>query len=70
MNHTVLFIPMDTKSRSIAKALSYRLLGTVGTIAVAWAASRELTLAMQIGGIDVIVKVVLYYVHERMWAGR
>jgi len=53
--------------RSIAKAVSYRITGTITTIAISWAITRTFAFAISIGFADVIVKVFIYYLHERAW---
>jgi uncharacterized membrane protein len=53
--------------RSIAKALSWRLTGTLDTIVVSFLISGRLTVALSIGGVELFTKLLLYYVHERAW---
>jgi len=60
-------IPRDSHLRSIAKALSYRLSGTAVTISVAWAVTGEGQFAATIGVVDTLVKIAIYYIHERAW---
>ena len=57
----------DKHHRSLVKAFSWRVTGTVDTILVSWVITRELTLALSIGGVEVMTKLVLYYFHERAW---
>lgn len=53
--------------RSIAKAVSWRILGTLDTMVIAWFITGELTMALSIGSIEVLTKMVLYFFHERLW---
>lgn len=53
--------------RSIIKALSWRVTGTVDTILISWLITGKLTLAVSIGAVEVITKMTLYYLHERIW---
>jgi uncharacterized membrane protein len=53
--------------RSVLKALSWRLTGTMDTIVVSFIVTRHVTTALSIGGIEVCTKILLYYVHERVW---
>lgn len=53
--------------RSIVKAVSWRIVGTIDTMVIAWLITGELTMAVSIGAIEVITKMVLYYGHERVW---
>ena len=58
---------METHFRSITKAISYRAGGTIVTCVVAWVITRNFDLAAQIGVIDTILKIAVFYVHERLW---
>ncbi len=53
--------------RSMVKALSWRVVGTLDTMLISWFITGELTMALSIGSIEVITKMVLYYGHERIW---
>ncbi|TIO07351.1 DUF2061 domain-containing protein [Mesorhizobium sp.] len=58
---------MDTHSRSFAKALSWRVTGTVDTIIISLVVTGSIKLAAAIGLTEVITKSLLYYLHERAW---
>ena len=53
--------------RSVIKALSWRITGTLDTIVVSFIISKELKIALSIGFVEVFTKIALYYVHERAW---
>lgn len=53
--------------RSVAKAISWRVVATVTTMAVVFAFTRRVTLAVQVGAVEVIAKLLFYYCHERVW---
>jgi uncharacterized membrane protein len=57
----------DKASRSIVKAISWRVVGTLDTIAISWLITGEVTLALSIGLIEVVTKMLLYFFHERIW---
>ena len=59
---------METHFRSILKAVSWRIGGTVVTVAVAWMLLGKLDLAAKIGVVDTAIKIGAFYVHERLWA--
>ena len=59
----------ERHSRSIVKAVSWRVLGTIDTILISWLISGELTIAFSIGTFELLTKTFLYYFHERMWSG-
>ena len=58
---------METKRRSIAKALSWRVIAMLITALIALIITREWKLAFAIGLGDTTVKIGLYYLHERLW---
>lgn len=58
---------METKKRSIAKALSWRLLATAITTLVVLVVSGELVFAAKIGFLDTSIKLGVYFFHERLW---
>lgn len=53
--------------RSVIKAVSWRVTGTLDTIVVSWLITRKLTLALSIGAVEVVTKLFIYYLHERIW---
>jgi uncharacterized membrane protein len=57
----------DKHWRSVAKAVSWRVTGTVDTIVISWLITRHLTVALSIGFVEVFTKMFLYYLHERVW---
>lgn len=58
---------MDSHARSIVKALSWRCLATLITLSVALVVTGELKVAAAIGVVDMAIKLVVYYAHERAW---
>ncbi len=58
---------MDKPYRSIVKALSWRIAGTIDTMVISWIITRRLTFALTIGVVEVFTKMILYYLHERVW---
>ncbi len=57
----------ELRSRTITKALTWRVIATSTTMALAYAATGDLKLAGLIGVADVVIKLFFYYVHERTW---
>ncbi len=53
--------------RSIVKALSWRLVGTLDTLFVSYLLTGEWLLATSIASIDFLTKLILYFAHERIW---
>jgi uncharacterized membrane protein len=58
---------METKRRSLVKALSWRAFATVITASVTFLLTGEWLFALQVGVLDTASKLVLYYLHERAW---
>ena len=57
----------DKPYRSIIKAFSYRLTGTLATIMISYLISGRVKVALSIGVIELFTKIGLYYLHERAW---
>lgn len=55
--------------RSVLKSISWRIVGTLDTIAISWVVTGALRLAFSIGIIELVTKMLLYFLHERIWAG-
>jgi uncharacterized membrane protein len=58
---------LESNSRSIAKAISYRLLGSMVTGLIVYFFSGDAKISAGVGAIDVVAKIGLYFLHERMW---
>lgn len=58
---------MVARRRHLAKALSWRIVGTIDTFLLAWLFTGSLEIGALVGGTEVITKTFLYYVHERVW---
>jgi adenylylsulfate kinase len=63
---TALKMP-DSRTRSLAKALSWRFTATLTTALIAYIVTGEMDTAVMIGGIEFILKFIIYYGHERAW---
>ena len=57
----------DTHRKTIVKTISYRVISTIALVGVVWVVTDQPLLSIGIGAIDVILKMALYYVHERVW---
>lgn len=58
---------ISSHARHIAKALSWRLLGTLDTFMLAWLVTGDHFLGFKIGGVELFTKTLLFYLHERGW---
>lgn len=57
----------EKKRRSIVKAMSWRLSGTLFTTVMAYVITGKITMAASIGAVELVTKAALYYLHERVW---
>ncbi len=63
-----LFRGREAHSRSFAKAVSWRILGSIDTFLLSWLFTSNAKAAGAIAITEVLTKMVLYYGHERVWA--
>ncbi len=64
-----LFKGREAHSRSLAKAVSWRVLGSVDTFLLSLLFTSSVKAAGAIALSEVLTKMVLYYLHERAWSG-
>jgi adenylylsulfate kinase len=57
----------ETSMRSVLKGFTWRLVATFSTIVIAYLITGETKTALQIGGIEFVAKIAVYYLHERIW---
>ncbi len=57
----------EAKTRSVLKAVSWRVWATLTTIALVFLFTGRWKIAAAIGGVEVIAKLILYFIHERVW---
>lgn len=72
--HERLWLKIDARShdliykyRHIIKTFSWRIIGTIDTILLAWIIAGNPLTGLKIGGIEILSKMILYYLHERVW---
>lgn len=53
--------------RHLAKTVTWRVIGTIDTMLLAWVISGDPITGLKVGGIEVFTKMILYYLHERVW---
>ena len=53
--------------RHAFKTITWRIIGTIDTILIGWIVSGNPLIGLKIGSIEMITKMVLYFIHERMW---
>ena len=57
----------DKHYRSLLKAVSWRLTGSVDTMIISFLITGQFRWALTISGVELFTKVGLFYVHERLW---
>lgn len=55
------------KKLSLTKGVTWRIIGSIDTILLAWIYTGNPTTGIKIGSTEFITKVFLYYLHERIW---
>jgi adenylylsulfate kinase len=63
----MLTMVIERKRGSVIKAISWRIFATLVTMGIVYALTREIKLAASVGAIDILLKITLYYLHERAW---
>jgi uncharacterized membrane protein len=63
-----MFIRGEAHPRSLMKAVSWRMVGSIDTFILSFFFTHKLTAAASIASTEVLTKILLYYFHERAWA--
>jgi uncharacterized membrane protein len=53
--------------RSLVKGATWRMVGTLDTIFLSFLFTGKISIALSIGGVEVFTKILLFYLHERVW---
>lgn len=57
----------NSRTRHLIKTITWRMIGTLDTILLSWLISGNAVTGLTIGAFEVVTKMVLYYLHERVW---
>ena len=57
----------ETKKRAVVKTISWRITATLTTAVLVYLFTGELTIAISVGLLEMLAKMALYYIHERLW---
>ena len=60
-------IRKESHLRSLLKGITWRVIATSTTMAVAYIITGEVRDALKIGAIEFFAKLMIYYLHERAW---
>lgn len=58
----------EQRKRSLAKTLTWRALATLTTMGLVYGFTQEVVVSLGVGIVEVVAKLMLYYVHERVWS--
>ena len=58
---------LESRKRHIAKTITWRFIGTLDTMVIAWIISGNPLTGLKIGFAEVLTKMIIYYLHERVW---
>ena len=58
----------EAPSRSLLKAITWRLTGTADTFVIGFLVTGRVTIAGSIAATELLTKLALYYGHERVWS--
>ena len=58
----------EAHSRSLVKAVTWRVVGSLDTFLIAWIVTGQLKYAGIILGVETFTKIGIYYLHEQFWA--
>lgn len=58
---------MVSYKRHIAKTVSWRVIGTLDTMILSGIITGSWITGLTIGAVEVVTKMVLYFLHERAW---
>lgn len=58
---------MKFSKRHFAKTITWRIIGTLDTLLLSWFISNDMSVGLKMGVFELVTKMVLYYLHERVW---
>lgn len=57
----------ESNKRHIYKTITWRMVGTIDTMTLAWLISGDPMIGLKVGLSEVLTKMILYYLHEKAW---
>jgi len=57
----------ESKRRSVLKAVSWRVTGTIDTFVISFLITGTIKMAASISLVEIATKMTLYFFHERLW---
>lgn len=53
--------------KHLTKSITWRIISTIITILIIFSLTGELELSLTIGAIEIVIKIILYIIHDYMW---
>jgi uncharacterized membrane protein len=53
--------------RHAMKTITWRIVGTIDSVVLAWIVTGDPMIGLKIGGLELFTKMILYFIHERVW---
>jgi len=51
----------------ILKTITYRILGSLTSMVIGYATTKDFSVGVAIGSADLLLKPIIYYIHELLW---
>ncbi len=58
----------ETLRRTSTKTATWRTIASLDTMVLAWFFTGNIATAVSIGSLEIVTKLILYFIHERIWA--
>lgn len=58
---------IKAEKRHILKTFTWRIIATLTTTMIAWVISGDPMIGLKVGSIEFVLKMFLYYLHEKAW---
>ena len=58
----------ESYGRTTTKTISWRTIASLDTMMLAWFFTGNIATAISIGGLEIFSKMILYFIHERIWS--
>ena len=58
---------LESRKRHVVKTLTWRGVGTLDTMLLSWLITGNPLIGLKIGFSELLTKMILYYLHERVW---
>ncbi len=51
----------------VKRSISARIISTLITVLIVWFITGNPFMGLSIGGVDMVIKLIVYYIHESIW---